>query len=115
MKIIRIGLAAALALVVMAPATMVAAAKKPAAAVAGAIDPKYREKGMADTPALVTAAGLNCSVADAVWIGEDKKTGQSFYEVACNPGLGGVDGIAVLGPKQLVILSGQQILTATMP
>ena len=90
MKIIRIGLAAALALVVMAPATMVAAAKKPAAAVAGAIDPKYREKGMADTPALVTAAGLNCSVADAVWIGEDKKTGQSFYEVACNPGLGGV-------------------------
>ncbi len=37
MKIIRIGLAAALALVVMAPATMVAAAKKPPAA--GAIDP----------------------------------------------------------------------------
>lgn len=88
MKIIRIGLAAVLALVVMAPATMVAAAKKPAAA--GAIDPKYREKGMADTPALVTAAGLNCTVTDAVWIGEDKKTSQSYYEVACNPGLGGV-------------------------
>ena len=88
MKIIRIGLAAVLALVVMAPATMVAAAKKPAAA--GAIDPKYREKGMADTPALATAAGLNCTVTDAVWIGEDKKTGQSYYEVACNPGLGGV-------------------------
>lgn len=88
MKIIRIGLAAALALVVMAPATMVAAAKKPPAA--GAIDPKYREKGMADAPALVTAAGLNCTVTDATWIGEDKKTGQSYYEVACNPGLGGV-------------------------
>ena len=32
-----------------------------------------------------------------------------------NPGLGNVDGIAVLGPKQLVILSGQQILKATLP
>ena len=32
-----------------------------------------------------------------------------------NPGVGGVDGIAVLGPKQLVILSGQQILVATVP
>jgi hypothetical protein len=89
MKIIRIGLAAVLALVVMAPATMVSAAKKPAAPADG-IDPKYREKGMADTPALVTAAGLACTVSEARWIGEDKKTGQSFYEIACNPGMGGV-------------------------
>ncbi|MFZ5668656.1 MAG: hypothetical protein ACOY4K_04120 [Pseudomonadota bacterium] len=88
MRIIGIGLAAALALVVMAPASTVSAAKKPAAA--GGIDAKAREKGMADTPALVTAAGLACTVSDAFWIGEDKKTGQSYYEVACNPGLGGV-------------------------
>ena len=32
-----------------------------------------------------------------------------------NPGLGGVEGVAVLGPNQLVILSGQQILVATLP
>ena len=32
-----------------------------------------------------------------------------------NPGLGGVEGVAVLGPNQLVILSGQQILKATLP
>lgn len=90
MKIIRIGLAAVLALVVMAPATMVSAAKKPAAPVAGSIDPKSREKGMADTPAFITAAGVNCALSDAVWIGEDKKTGQSYYEIACSTGMGGV-------------------------
>ncbi|MDP1739343.1 MAG: hypothetical protein Q8L23_18110 [Caulobacter sp.] len=89
MKIIRIGLAAVLALVVMAPASAAFAAKKPTAPADG-IDPKYREKGMTDTPALVTAAGLACTVSDARWIGEDKKSGQSYYEVACNPGLGGV-------------------------
>ncbi len=89
MKIIQIGLAAALALVVMAPGTTTFAQKKPAAASDG-IDPKYRAKGMTDTPALVTAAGLSCTVADARWVGEDKKSGQSYYEIACNPGLGGV-------------------------
>jgi len=98
MKIIRIGLAAVLALVVMAPATMVSAAKKPAAPADG-IDPKYREKGMADTPALVTAAGLSCNVSEARWIGEDKKGGQSFYEVACNPGLGGILLVKTGEPK----------------
>ena len=35
--------------------------------------------------------------------------------LGANPGLGGVEGIAVLGPNQLVILSGQQILKATLP
>jgi len=45
---------------------------------------------MADTPALATAAGLACTVSDARWVGEDKKTGQNYYEIACNPGLGGV-------------------------
>ena len=35
--------------------------------------------------------------------------------LGANPSLGGVDGIAILGPNQLVILSGQQILKATLP
>ena len=35
--------------------------------------------------------------------------------LGANPGVGGIEGIAILGPKQLVILSGQQILKATLP
>lgn len=89
MRIFGIGLAAVLGLLVMAPATTVSAAKKPAAA-EGGVDAKAREKGMADAPALVTAAGLSCTLSDARWIGADGKTKQDFYEIACNPGLGGV-------------------------
>ena len=89
MRIIGIGLAAVLGLLVMAPATTVSAAKKPAPAADG-IDPKSREKGMAEAPALATAAGLACTVTEARWIGADAKTKQGFYEIACNPGLGGV-------------------------
>lgn len=91
MRFTGIGLAAALVVAVMAPAAVMAAKKPAPAAVApGGVDPKAREKGMADAPALVTSAGLACTVADARFIGEDKKAGQSFYEVACSPGLGGV-------------------------
>jgi len=89
MKIIEIGLAAALALFVAAPATSVMAAKKPAASADG-VDAKAREKGMAEAPALVTASGLSCTVTDARWIGADSKTKQNYYEIACSPGLGGV-------------------------
>lgn len=89
MRKFGIGLAAVLALAAIAPATMVLAARKPAEA-AGGVDAKSREKGMADTPALVTAVGLNCTVSDARWIGADPKTKAAYYEVACNPGMGGV-------------------------
>jgi len=89
MRKFGIGLAAVLALLVMAPATTVSAAKKPAASADG-IDAKAREKGMADTPALAAAGGLSCTVSDARWIGADAKTKQAYYEVACNPGMGGV-------------------------
>jgi hypothetical protein len=89
MRKIGIGLAAVLALAIMAPATMVLAAKKPAEA-AGGIDAKSREKGMAEAPAIVAAAGLSCTVADARWIGADPKTKSGYYEIACNPGFGGV-------------------------
>jgi len=88
MKKFAIGLAAVLALAITAPATMVMAAKKPAEA--GGVDAKSREKGMTDAPALITAAGLSCTLADARWIGADAKTKTGYYEIACNPGLGGV-------------------------
>lgn len=88
MRFIGIGLAAALTLAFMAPATVMSAPKKPTAAEAA--EAKGREKGMADTPALLTQAGVQCTLADARWIGEDKKSGQSVYEVACTDGVGGV-------------------------
>lgn len=88
MRFTGIGIAAALVFAAVTPGVAMAA-KKPAAA-EGGVDAKSREKGMADTPALVTAAGMSCTVADARWIGEDKKAAANFYEVACNPGIGGI-------------------------
>ncbi len=89
MRKFGIGLAAVLALLAIAPATLVLAAKKPAEA-AGGVDAKSREKGMADAPALIAAAGLNCTLSDARWVGADPKTKTAYYEIACNPGMGGV-------------------------
>jgi hypothetical protein len=86
MRPFAIGLTAALALAALVPATVISAAKekeKPAA-----VDSKARATGMADTPALVTAAGLSCTVADARLIGEDKKSATKYYEVACQQGMG---------------------------
>jgi len=59
---------------------------------AAPIGAAQRKQGMAEAPALVTAAGLPCQVSDARFIGksqEDKKKGvpaQSYYEVACGTG-----------------------------
>lgn len=92
MRFTRIGVVAALAVVVMAPVAVMAA-KKPAPAAAaatpGGIDAKARETGMADVPALLASAGLTCNVTDARLIGEDAKTGVKAYEVACDTGFGG--------------------------
>lgn len=88
MRPIRLGLLAALIIAVMAPAAAMAAGKPAASAISDA----SRKSGMADTPALVTAAGLPCQVSDARLAGKapaDKKTGTpgaSVYEVACGPG-----------------------------
>lgn len=85
MRPMRIGLAAVLAFVALAPTGAFAAPKDPKAAVLAA---KAREKGMAEAPPLVQAAGLACNVTDARWVGEDKKQGMTVYEVACQEGLG---------------------------
>ena len=39
----------------------------------------------------------------------------AYVVLGANPNLGTIDGIAVLGPKQLVVLSSGQILKATLP
>lgn len=87
MKFRGIGLAAALVVAMTAPAATVMAAKKPEAA-AGGVDAKAREKGMKEVPALLTAGGYSCQLADARWIGSDKTS--QYYEIACSAGMPGV-------------------------
>lgn len=89
MRFIGIGLAAALSLAVMAPAAVMSAPKKPAAAADG-LDPKALAAGMAAVPALLTQSGVGCTLDQARLIGEDKKSGQTYYEFSCSVGVGGV-------------------------
>lgn len=81
MRPIGVGLAIALFVGVLAPATVMSASKKAAEIPAAA-----RKQGMAEAPAIVQQAGLNCQVSDARFIGKAKDT--SFYEVDCAQGLG---------------------------
>lgn len=76
-----IGLAAALAALVLVPAAAVSQGKKAADIPAAA-----RKSGMAEAPAIVQAAGLPCQLSDARKIGEDKKSKTAYYEVACGAG-----------------------------
>jgi hypothetical protein len=84
MRPIRVGLAVALMLSILAPVgAWAAAAKAPAVT----ISKESRTKGLADAPALITAAGSDCQLDDARFIGEgtDGKTKvkQGVYEMAC--------------------------------
>lgn len=54
------------------------------------IAPDKRRRGMADTPSLIEKAGAACALVDARLIVDEAPSGRSFYEIACNPGLGGV-------------------------
>jgi hypothetical protein len=53
---------------------------------------EYHKKGMANAPALAAAAGIDCTVTDAREVGEGvdskDKAKETFYEVACQQGLG---------------------------
>jgi hypothetical protein len=81
-------LAAALVAAVLVPAAALSQGKKGG----GEITEAQRKQGMAEAPAVVQSLGLACNVADARFIGkqEDKKakTSTSFYEVACQQGMG---------------------------
>ncbi len=92
-----IGLGIALVLAFAAPNLAFAADK-------AAVSKDQRTKGMAAAPALVQAAGSDCKVADARYVGEatDPKTKAktTLYEVACE----GSEGLLV-----------QQVSTETAP
>lgn len=76
-----LGLAMAMIAALLVPAAAVSQAKK-----APEVSAAARKAGMAEAPAVLTAAGLGCQLSDARKIGEDKKTKTSYYEVACAPG-----------------------------
>ena len=87
MRRIGWGLAAALCAAVLAPAVVISAPKG-----AAPVSDAQRKQGMAEAPAVVQAAGLNCQVSDARFIGKSKdpktKAETSFYEVACGSNMG---------------------------
>jgi hypothetical protein len=92
----RFGLATLAALLV--GALVAGAAQAATAPAAGAVKPpeitkEQRDAGMKAAPALITAAGVPCQLADARKIGDtppDPKTKQisSYYEVACKGAMG---------------------------
>lgn len=86
MRPFAIGLSAALAVAILVPAAVISAPKeengKPA------VDAKARLAGMQEAPAVIQASGAGCTVSDARFIGEDKKAGAKYYEVACFEGMG---------------------------
>ncbi len=85
MKTIKIGMVAAVAIALLTPAVALAQA-------APRIDAAQRKKGMAEAPALITAAGSKCVLTDAVYVGgandTKTKTKTDFTEVACDGNLG---------------------------
>lgn len=92
MKLPRIGMMAA---VIMAFAGHAMAADAPK------IDPAQRTQGMKEAPPVVQAAGLDCTIADALYVGQGstkvdgKDVDSKVYEVACKEGL----GYLVISPK----------------
>ena len=83
------GLVAAVMAAVLVPAAAMSQGKK---GDDGSVSEAARKAGMAEAPAHVQSLGLACNVTDARLVGkqEDKKakTSTSFYEVACQQGMG---------------------------
>lgn len=92
MKLLRIGMVAAV-IAAFAGHAMAADAPK--------IDPAQRTQGMKEAPAVVQSAGLNCTISDALYVGQGstkvdgKDVDSKVYEVACKEGL----GYFIIAPK----------------
>lgn len=87
MRRIGIGLAAALIVAALVPAVVMSAPKK-----VEAVSEAQRKAGMAEAPAVATAAGITCQVTDARLVGKNTdpktKVSTSYYEIDCDKGLG---------------------------
>ncbi len=94
MRVIAIGLAAALFAAALSPAAAFAKDKPPAAA-EGQGDAKSHLQGMTDVPPLIQQVGVTCTPSDANFLGQGtakdaagKSTVTKVYEVVCQEGLG---------------------------
>ena len=87
MRAIGIGLAAALAVAALATGVMSAAPVKK-----DAVTDAQRKQGMAEAPAIAQAAGIDCKVTDARFVGKNTdpktKASTSYYEIDCDQGEG---------------------------
>jgi hypothetical protein len=87
MRPVRLGLAAVFGLIALIATVAAPSLASAASTPAVEITKEQRAKGMAAAPAMLTAAGSSCQLADARFIGEatDPKTKvkSSLYEVAC--------------------------------
>ena len=104
MRPILIGLVAAFLAAIMVPAAALAATATPPKI---PIDPAAKAKGMHDAPGVITAAGVECDLADARLLGPstDAKTKAitNFYEIACKNAEGYIIGIpAKPGPLPVI-------------
>ncbi len=88
MKFSRLGFVAAFVLALAGQAVAATAPAPPK------LDPKLQAQGMAEAPAIVKTAGLDCTVSDAYLLGhqdikvDGKAAKSSIYEIACGTGLG---------------------------
>ena len=102
MRPIVFGLIAALMAAIL-PVASYAATEKPAAA--KPVDPESIKKGMAAAPAVITQAGLDCSLANARLLGKatDPKTKASstYYEIACKQQEGFIVAVPDKGDVQI--------------
>lgn len=100
---IGIGLAAAFAIAILSPSASYAQA--------GKITDKARTQGMAEVPAILPTSGVDCTLADAAFLGEGqaqdaagKKVKNKLYEIACTGGSGYVVGAPVANPISCLAL-----------
>jgi hypothetical protein len=87
MRPIVLGLIAA-AMAAILPAAAVAATPTSPAPKPPEITKDARDQGMKAAPKLLAALNLPCQVSDARLIGQDPKTKQTYYEVACKAAMG---------------------------
>ncbi len=98
MRAIGFGLAAAIIGAALATGVMSAAPVKK-----DAVTDAQRKQGMAEAPAVAQAAGIDCKIADARFVGKNTdaktKVTSTYYEIACDQGEGFILSSVTGAPK----------------
>ena len=86
---------------------------RPGQATARPTSEQQHQRGMAEAPAVIQAAGVPCQLADAIWIGDIGTGAQARkgYEVVCTGSLGYVlvTGLAGAAPTQVDCLTAETL------